>query len=84
MSSDPPQRRPSDYRPDLRPMLILIGLIVAVLLGWILLGPRILPPSDPSPSATGLDGRWTTTPAEPMGTTFEVDGATYALSGSSV
>jgi hypothetical protein len=30
-------------------MLILVGLLVAVVLGWLLLGPLILPP----PAATG-------------------------------
>jgi hypothetical protein len=39
----PPRRGPSDYRPDLRPMLILAGLLVCVILGWLLLGPLILP-----------------------------------------
>jgi len=34
---------PGDYRPDLRPLLILFGLLGAVILGWILLGPLILP-----------------------------------------
>jgi hypothetical protein len=34
---------PSDYRPDLRPMLILGALLVAVVIGWILLSPLILP-----------------------------------------
>jgi hypothetical protein len=45
MSGDPPppRRSPGDYRPDLRPMLILGGLLVAVLVGWILLSPLILP-----------------------------------------
>ena len=33
----PPRRSPRDYRPDLRPMLILVGLLVAVVLGWILI-----------------------------------------------
>lgn len=36
MSGGPP------YRPDLRPMLILVGLLVAVVVGWILLGPLII------------------------------------------
>lgn len=38
-----PPRPPSSYRPDLRPMLILVGLLAAVVLGWLLLGPMILP-----------------------------------------
>jgi hypothetical protein len=32
-----------DYRPDLRPMLILGAVLVAVVIGWILLSPLILP-----------------------------------------
>jgi len=45
MSGDPPppRRSPGDYRPDLRPILILGGLLVVVLLGWILLSPLVLP-----------------------------------------
>ena len=39
----PPRRSPQDYRPDLRPMLILGSLMVAVIVGWILLSPVILP-----------------------------------------
>jgi hypothetical protein len=39
----PPRRSPGDYRPDLRPMLILGGLLLAVVIGWILLSPLILP-----------------------------------------
>ena len=38
-----PRRPPSDYRPDLRPMLILAGLLLAVIVGWIILSPIILP-----------------------------------------
>ncbi len=34
-----------ERRPDLRPMLILVGLIVLVTLGWLLLSPLILPPT---------------------------------------
>jgi hypothetical protein len=41
----PPPREPRDYRPDLRPMLILLGLLVAVVLAWLLLSPLILPPA---------------------------------------
>jgi hypothetical protein len=45
MSGDPPppRRSPGDYRPDLRPMLILAGLLVAVVVGWILVSPLLLP-----------------------------------------
>jgi len=39
----PPGRSPRDYRPDLRPILILAGLLVVVLAGWILLANLILP-----------------------------------------
>ena len=41
----PPRRSPSDYRPDLRPMLILGGLLVAVVIAWLVLSPLILPPA---------------------------------------
>lgn len=42
---DPPPapRPPSDYRPDLRPMLILAALLVGVIIGWLVLSPLILP-----------------------------------------
>jgi len=45
MSGDPPppRRSPGDYRPDLRPMLILGGLLLAVIAGWILVSPLLLP-----------------------------------------
>jgi hypothetical protein len=45
MAGDPsrPHRSPRDYRPDLRPMLLLAALLVAVVIGWILLSPLILP-----------------------------------------
>ena len=82
MSSDPPRRRdPSEYRPDLRPMLILAGLLVVIVAGWVLLGPRILPPATPEPQATGLDGRWTRTPDDPRATTLAISGATYSVEG---
>jgi hypothetical protein len=47
MSGDAPspRRSPGDYRPDLRPMLILAGLLVAVLVGWIIVSPLLLPPA---------------------------------------
>jgi hypothetical protein len=39
----PPRRSPQDYRPDLRPMLILGALLVLVFVAWIFLSPVILP-----------------------------------------
>ena len=39
----PERKPPSAYRPDLRPMLILAGVLVGVILGWIVLSPLILP-----------------------------------------
>jgi hypothetical protein len=44
VSPPSPQKSPRDYRPDLRPMLILAGLLVAVIIGWLLLSDAILPP----------------------------------------
>jgi hypothetical protein len=43
VSSEPPRRPPGSYRPDLRPMLILGVLLVAVIVAWVLLSPLILP-----------------------------------------
>jgi hypothetical protein len=31
------------YRPDLRPMLLLVALLVIVVAGWIVLSPLLLP-----------------------------------------
>ena len=39
----PPRRSPGDYRPDLRPMVILGALLIAVLVAWLFLSPLILP-----------------------------------------
>ncbi|CAN5512386.1 MAG: hypothetical protein H0X68_03740 [Chloroflexi bacterium] len=39
----PPRRSPGDYRPDLRPMLILLALFVMVIIAWLFLSPLILP-----------------------------------------
>jgi hypothetical protein len=43
--SPPPERPkgPGDYRPDLRPMLILVALLLAVVVAWLFLSPLILP-----------------------------------------
>jgi hypothetical protein len=45
MSGEPPRprRSPPEYRPDLRPMLILAGLLAVVIVGWILISPLVLP-----------------------------------------
>ncbi|MEP6641499.1 MAG: hypothetical protein ABJB93_06280 [Gaiellales bacterium] len=43
MSGDPP-RPPREYRPDLRPMILLGLLLLAVVIGWVLLSPLLLPP----------------------------------------
>jgi len=46
VGADPtPPRSPRDYRPDLRPILILAGLLVLVLAGWIAMSALILPGS---------------------------------------
>jgi hypothetical protein len=36
-------RRPQDYRPDLRPMLILVILLAVVIVAWVVISPLILP-----------------------------------------
>jgi len=38
-------RPPRDYRPDLRPMLILFALLAAVVVAWLILSHLILPPT---------------------------------------
>jgi hypothetical protein len=48
VTDDTPQpgqsgRSPRDYRPDLRPMLILVGLLLAVIVSWLFISPLILP-----------------------------------------
>ena len=45
MDPDPRPRPPRDYRPDLRPMLILFALLAVVVVAWLLLSPLILPPT---------------------------------------
>ena len=63
-------------------MLILAGLLVVIVLGWVLLAPRILPSADTGESATGLEGRWTRTPDDPLATTLALSGPTYTLDGA--
>jgi hypothetical protein len=44
MQQEPPKRRsPGDYRPDLRPVVILVILLAVVVVGWLVLSPLILP-----------------------------------------
>ena len=44
MQQEPPKRRsPGDYRPDLRPAVILVILLGVVVAGWLILSPLILP-----------------------------------------
>jgi len=40
-----PPRPPREYRPDLRPMILLGLLLVAVVVGWLALSPILLPPA---------------------------------------
>jgi hypothetical protein len=61
-------------------MLILAVLLVLIVVGWVVLAPRILPPAQP-PSATGLDGRWTRTPDQPLTTSLLLIGARYSIEG---
>jgi hypothetical protein len=44
VSGDPP-RPPRQYRPDLRPMIVLGLLLLGVVIGWLLLSPLLLPPA---------------------------------------
>jgi hypothetical protein len=63
-------------------MLILLGLLTAIVVGWMILGPRILPPAvEPAPSGAGLDGEWTRTPDDPRATTLALAGSSYRLDG---
>ncbi|MGH2381230.1 MAG: hypothetical protein ACRDG7_08420 [Candidatus Limnocylindria bacterium] len=45
MADDPgrPRRSPGDYRPDLRPTLILFLVLLAIVAAWIFISPVILP-----------------------------------------
>lgn len=62
-------------------MLVLGGLMVAVVVGWLVVGQRILPAPAPASPTGSLDGRWTATSADPLATTLTFDGSTYVLSG---
>lgn len=44
MQQEPPKRRsPGDYRPDLRPLITLVILLIVIVAGWLILSPLILP-----------------------------------------
>jgi hypothetical protein len=82
VADKPPARRaPSDYRPDLRPMLILIALLAVVVFGWAVIGPRILPGTVVQPPGNDLDGDWARAPDGASATLTIADG-TYALAGT--
>lgn len=85
MATEPSRgaRTPREYRPDIRPMLILGVLLVLVVFGWIALSARILP----APIPIGdIDrdplGLYTRTPDAPTATTLHLQNGTYILSGS--
>jgi hypothetical protein len=76
-----PGKPPSAYRPDLRPMLTLAGVLVVVLVGWIVLSPRILP-SATGDTAAALAGSWTLHQDDPASTTLALEGGGYRLEGA--
>jgi hypothetical protein len=61
-------------------MLILAALIVAVVVAWIIISPLLLP-APATPEAARLDGRWTSTPDDPLGTTLSIAAGRYELIG---
>lgn len=62
-------------------MLILAAVIVAIVAGWLVIGPRILPAPAPASPGASVEGLWTTNPDEPLVATLAMDGPTYALTG---
>jgi hypothetical protein len=76
-----PGKPPSAYRPDLRPMLILAGVLVFVVVGWIILSPRILP-SATGDTTAALAGSWTLDPDDPGSTTLALASGSYRLDGA--
>jgi hypothetical protein len=75
-------RAPREYRPDIRPLLILGVLLLLVVLGWIALSDRILPAA--LPNAGDVDrplGTYTRTPDAPGATTLRLEADTYRLEG---
>jgi hypothetical protein len=76
-----PGKPPSAYRPDLRPMLILVGVLAVVVVGWIILSPRILPSASGDATAA-LAGSWTLHPDDPGSTTLALESGSYRLDGA--
>jgi hypothetical protein len=61
----------------------LVALLVVVVLGWILISPRVLPPTSAPRATPGpLDGRWTLHADLPLTSTLELRGGTYQLGGN--
>lgn len=83
MASQPDDPRPPrEYRPDIRPLLILGLLLLLVVLGWIALSDRILPPAIPNGAiADGPFGTYTRTPDAPRATTLRLEDGAYTLEG---
>jgi hypothetical protein len=62
-------------------MLILFALIAVVVIGWVVIGPRILPRgTEVTPTTDQLDGDWIRA-ADP-GVTLELADGTYELRGA--
>ncbi len=62
-------------------MLTLAALLIAIVVGWLVIRPLILPDPWPAAPGTSLDGRWTRTPETPLATTLTLSDSMYALSG---
>jgi hypothetical protein len=63
-------------------MLILFGLLAAVIIGWIVIGPRILPRgTELSPANDELDGQWIRA-GDTEGATLDIAGGGYDLRGA--
>lgn len=76
------RRAPRAYRPDIRPMLILGLLLVLVVLGWIALSERILPPAIPNGALVDRPlGTYSRTPDDPRATTLRLEDRAYTLEG---
>ena len=61
-------------------MLILAGVLVVVVVGWIILSPLLLP-GDAGDATATLAGSWTLHQADPGSTTLRLESGTYRLEG---